>query len=35
MPIIDLKYCHDVIYPGLHKLSILLDFNNIINNYEN
>lgn len=35
MPNIDLKYCHDVIYPGLHKLSILLDFYNIKENYEN
>lgn len=34
LPNIDLKYCHDIIYPGLHKLSILLDFNNIINSYE-
>lgn len=34
MPNIDLKYCHDIIYPGLHKLSILLDFNNLKMNYE-
>ena len=35
MPNINLKYCHDIIYPVLHKLSILLDFNNIKNSYEN
>jgi len=35
MPVIDLKYCHDIIYPSLHKLTILLDYNNIKNNYEN
>lgn len=35
MPSIDLKYCHDIIYPSLHKLSILLDYNNIKENYEN
>lgn len=35
LPVIDLKYCHDIIYPGLHKLSILLDFNNLKKNYEN
>lgn len=34
LPNIDLKYSHDIIYPGLHKLSILLEFNNIKNNYE-
>ncbi len=35
MPQINLKYSHDIIYPGLHKLSILLDFNNLKKNYEN
>ena len=34
MPNINLQYCHDIIYPSLYKLTILLDFNNIKKNYE-
>lgn len=34
LPSIDLQYSHDKIYPSLHKLSILLDFNNVKKNYE-
>ncbi len=34
IPNINLEYYHNNIYPDIHKLSLLLDYNNIKHNYE-